>query len=163
MKQGTSKDGATASPPAKFRAVIELGGKTATGIRVPPEVVQSLGAGKRPPVRVTIKGTTYRSSVAVIGGQYMVGVSAEVRERAGVAAGDEVDVDIELDTQPREVSVPPDFAAALDRDPAARQFFDGLSYSNKRRFVMPIEDAKTPETRQRRIEKTISKLREGKA
>ncbi|MEA2844373.1 MAG: hypothetical protein QOJ69_2044, partial [Actinomycetota bacterium] len=97
----------------RFRTTLELGGKTATGIRVPDEVVEGLGSGKRPPVRVTINGHTYRSTVAVMGGAFMVGVSAEERSKAGVAAGDEVDVDIELDTEPREVVVPPDFAAAL--------------------------------------------------
>src|SRR5258706_10563249 len=105
----------------KIRAVIELGGKTATGFEVPAEVVEALGAGKRPPVRVTINGYTYRNTVAVMGGVFMVGVSAENREKAGVAGGDDVDVDIELDTQPRELTLPPDFRAALDRQPDARR------------------------------------------
>ena len=146
----------------RFRTTIELGGKTATGMRVPPEVVERLGAGKKPAVSVTINGHTYRSTVASMGGVFMLPVSAEVRAAAGVAAGDAVDVDIELDTAPREVALPSDFAAALDGDAAARSFFDGLSYSNKRRIVMPIEDAKTPETRQRRIDKAIDALRGGK-
>ena len=97
----------------RFRLTIELGGATATGVRVPDEVVASLGAGKRPKVRATIGGTTYRRSVASMGGRFMLGVSADVRERAGVAAGDVVDIDMELDTDPREVSVPADFAKAL--------------------------------------------------
>ena len=146
----------------RFRATIQLGGKTATGIEVPPEVVASLGPSKRPPVLVTINGYSYRSTVAPLGGVFMLPVSAEVREHAGVAAGAEVDIDIERDTEPREVVVPPDFAAALDGDAAARRFFDGLSYSNKRRFVLSIEDAKTAETRQKRIIKAVSMLREGK-
>ena len=146
----------------RFRATILLGGKTATGIEVPPEVVASLGPSKRPPVLVTINGYSYRSTVAPLGGVFMLPVSAEVREHAGVAAGDEVDIDIERDTEPREVAVPPDFATALDGDAAARRFFDGLSYSNKRRFVLSIEDAKTAETRQKRIIKAVSMLREGK-
>jgi hypothetical protein len=129
----------------RFRTVLELGGKTATGIRVPAEVVEALGKGKRPAVRVTINGHTYRNTVAVMGGAYMVGVSAENR----VAAGDEVDVDIELDTKPREVAVPPDFAAALDRDPEARRFFGGLSPSRKQWHVAAVEGAKSAETRQR--------------
>lgn len=145
-----------------FRAVIGLGGKTATGIRVPVEVVESLGGSKRPPVRVTINGYTYRSSVASMSEVYMLPVSAEVREHAGVVAGDEVDVEIQLDTEPREVVVPPDFASALDGDAGARRFFDGLSYSNKRRFVLAIEAAKTAGTRDRRIAKTIATLREGR-
>jgi bifunctional DNA-binding transcriptional regulator/antitoxin component of YhaV-PrlF toxin-antitoxin module len=146
----------------RFRATILLGGKTATGIEVPPEVVASLGPSKRPPVLVTINGFSYRSTVAPLGGVFMLPVSAEVREHAGFAAGDEVDIDIERDTEPREVVVPPDFAAALDGDAAARRFFDGLSYSNKRRFVLPIEDAKAADTRQKRIIKAVSMLREGK-
>lgn len=146
----------------KFRATVELGGKTATGMRVPVEVVEGLGAGKRPPVSVTIKGYTYRTSVAVMGGEFVVGVSADVREKAGVAAGDEVDVDMELDTAPREVTVPPDFAEALGRDAGAKRFFDGLNYSNRLRFVLSIDDAKTPETRQRRIDKAVATLHEGR-
>ena len=147
----------------RFRATIQLGGKTATGIRVPAEVVAALGPSKRPVVRVTINGYTYRSSVASLGGEFMLPVSAEVREHASVAAGDEVDVDIELDTEPREVTVPPDFAEALDRDADARRYFDGLSYSHKLRHVLSIEQAKTAETRQRRIAKAVSMLREGRA
>jgi hypothetical protein len=147
----------------RFRAVIERSGKTATGIRVPAEIVASLGAGKRPPVRVTINGYTYRSTVAPLGGAFMVGVSAENRSGAGVSGGDEVDVELALDTAPREVTVPPDFADALNRDAEARQSFDGLSYSNKRRYVLSIEDAKTAETRQRRIAKAVSTLHEGPA
>jgi hypothetical protein len=146
----------------RFSTVLQLGGKTATGIRVPPDVVAGLGTSKRPSVRVTINGYTYRSTVAVMAGDYMLPVSAEVRERAGVAAGDTVDIDIELDTEPREVTVPPDFAEALDSDAEARRFFESLSYSNKRRFVLSIEDAKTAETRQRRIAKAVSDLREGR-
>jgi hypothetical protein len=146
----------------KFRAMIELGGKTATGIQVPADVVESLGAGKRPQVRIAIGDYSYPSTVAVMGGEFLIPVSAEVRKGAGVEAGDEVDVDIELDTQPREVTVPPDFAEVLDRDADARRFFDGLSYSNRRRFVLQIEDAKTAETRQRRIDKAVGMLHEGR-
>ena len=146
----------------RFRTTILQSGKTATGIRVPVEVVESLAAGKRPPVRVTINGYTYRSSVAVMGGKFMVGVSAAVREQARVAGGDEVDVDIELDSAPREVAVPADFKKALDRDQKARRSFDGLSNSKKQRLVIPIERAKTIETRERTIARAISTLREGK-
>lgn len=146
----------------RFRATIELNGKTATGIRVPPEIVAGLGSSKRPPVRVTINGHTYRSSVAPMGGEFMLGISAENRAAAGVVAGDEVEVEIALDTAPREVSVPPDFADVLDRDADARRFFDGLSYSNRLRHVLSIEGAKSAETRQRRIDKVVSMLREGR-
>ncbi len=146
----------------RFRTTLLLGGKTATGLEVPPEIVEAMGAGKRPPVRVTIKGHTYRSTVAVMGGVFMVGVNAGDRAQAGVAAGDELDVDIELDTEPREVVVPPDFAAALDADVDARQTFDRLSYSHRRQHVLAIEDAKTPETRQRRIAKSVAMLHDGR-
>src|SRR5688572_17972686 len=110
----------------KFRTTLELGGKTATGIQVPEEVVTALGSGKRPAVNVTINGYTYRSTVAPMGGVYMLPVSAEVRANAGVAAGDELEVEVALDTAPREVVVPPDFAAALDGDAEAKQKFEAL-------------------------------------
>ena len=145
----------------RFRSTVELGGKTATGIPVPAEVVEGLGAGKRPAVRVTIGPHTYRSTVAPYGGGFFLPLNAENRTAAGVSAGDEVDVDVELDTEPRHVDVPLDLAAALDRDPVARRHFDGLSYSNKRRYVLSIEEAKTPETRARRIAKAVGRLREG--
>ena len=146
----------------RFRTTILQGDKTATGIRIPPEIVDGLGAGKRPKVSVTIRGFTYRSSIAVVDGAYMVGVSAENRAGAGVAGGDEVDVDIELDTAPREVTVPSDLAAALDAEPAARRTFDSLSYSNKSWHVSQVEGAKTDETRQRRIANSVETLREGR-
>jgi Bacteriocin-protection, YdeI or OmpD-Associated/Domain of unknown function (DUF1905) len=145
-----------------FRAVVELGGKTATGITVPDEVVAALGGRKNAPVSVTLNGYTYRSSLATVSGATKVGVSAEVREAAGVQAGDVVDVEMVLDTAPREVAVPADFAAALKAEPAAQATFDRIGYSEKRWFVLGIEDAKTPETRQRRIDKAIERLREGR-
>lgn len=146
----------------RFHTTILQGDKTATGIHVPDEVVDSLGSGRRPPVKVTINGFTYRSTIAVMGGIYMVGVNAENRAGAGVAGGDEVDVDIELDTEPREVVVPEDFAAALDAEPKARETFDGLSYSMKSYHVAQVTGAKTDETRQRRIAKSVGILKEGR-
>jgi hypothetical protein len=147
----------------RFRTTIQQGGKTATGIQVPAEVVEALGAGRRPAVTVTINGYTYRSTVAVLGGAYMVGVSAEHRAGAGVAGGDEVEVDIDLDTAPREVDVPADLAAALAAEPEARRTFDGLSYSNRSWHVLQVEGAKTDETRQRRIRKSVDVLKQGRA
>ena len=146
----------------RFRTTLEQGGKTATGIRVPDEIVERLGSGKRPAVTVTINGHSYRSTVAVMDGAYMVSVSAENRAAAGISAGDEVDVELELDTAPREVTVPDDFAAALDAAPDARRAFDGLSYSNRSWHVLQITGAKTDETRQRRIAKSIEALSAGR-
>jgi hypothetical protein len=146
----------------RFRTTILAAGKTAAGIEVPEEVVQALGAGKRPPVRVTINGYTYRNTVAVMGGSYMIGVSYEHRTASGLAAGDVVDVDLELDTAPREVTVPAELAAALDAEPVARATFEKLSYSNKSWHTLQVAGAKSDETRQRRIAKSIEALRAGR-
>ena len=146
----------------RFRTTIQQSGKTATGIVVPSEIVKALGGGGRAPVRVTINGYTYRSSIATVSGASMVGVSAEHRAGAGVAGGDEVDVDIELESAPREVAVPGDLAAALDADPTARATFDRLSYSNRSWHVLSVMGAKTEATRQRRIAKSIEALRAGR-
>jgi hypothetical protein len=143
----------------KITVVIELGGKNATGFEVPEAVVTGLGAGRRPPVTVSIGDYQYRSSIASMGGRFMVPVSAEVRKATGVAAGDEVEVRLELDTQPREVTVPDDFASALDGEPEAKRRFESLSYSHKRQHVMAIDEAKTAETRKRRIDKAIAMLK----
>jgi hypothetical protein len=146
----------------RFRTTILQSGKTATGIEVPDEVMEALGSGKRPAVRVTVNGYSYRSTVATVGGRSMVGLSAEHRAGAGVAGGDEVEVELELDTAPREVAVPDDLAAALDAEPAARSTFDRLSYSNKSWHVLQVTGAKTEDTRQRRIARSIEVLRQGR-
>ena len=147
----------------RFRTTLRLEGKTATGFEVPADVVESLGKGKRPPVRVTINGYTYRSTVAPYTEAYMLPLAAEHREAAGVKAGDEIEVELELDTAPREVRVPEDFAAALAANPAAKAFFEGVSYSNQSWHVLSIEGAKTAETRERRIAKSVAMLSEGRA
>lgn len=147
---------------ASFRGTLLLGGKTATGIEVPAEVVEQLGSGKRPAVLVKIGAHTYRSTIAVMGGKFMLPVSAENRAGAGVEAGDAVEVELTLDAEPRMVPLPEDFAAALDTDPRAKETFDRLSPSQKQWHVLSIEGAKTPETRQRRIAKSVSGLREGR-
>jgi hypothetical protein len=147
---------------ASFRATLLLGGTTATGIKVPDEVVASLGSGKKPAVKVTIKGHTYPSTVVVVGGKFMLPVSAENRSLAGVGAGDVVDVEVELDTEPRVLTIPPDFAHALEQDAAAKKTFDGLSRSVKQWHVLSIEGAKTAETRERSIAMSIGTLHEGK-
>jgi len=146
----------------RFRTTIQQNGKTAMGFEVPPEVVEALGAGKRPPVTVTINGYTYRNTVAVMGGTYMIGVSSEHRGPARVTGGEDVDVELQLDTAPRVIAVPEDLGAALDADPAARATFDKLSYSNKSWHVLQVTGTRNPETRARRIEKSVSALREGR-
>jgi hypothetical protein len=135
-----------------------------TGIEVPEQIVTVLDAGKKPPVTLTLNGSyTYRSTIAVMDGAFMVPFSAEHRKTSGIAGGDAIDVEIAVDTVPRTVDVPPDFAEALALDPAAREFWNGLSYSNQSRHVLSIEGAKTPETRQRRITKAIETLQAGKS
>lgn len=146
----------------RFRTMLLTTGKTAAGFVVPDDVMRDLGAGKKPAVTVTIKGYTYRSTVATIDGRPMVGVSTENRAAAGVAGGEEIEVDLELDTAPRTVEAPADFAAALAAEPRAQAFFDRLNYSERRWFVLGIEDAKSAETRQRRIEKFVARLLEGR-
>jgi hypothetical protein len=146
----------------RFEALLESNGKTATGFEVPEEIVTALAAGKRAKVAVTINGHTYRSSVAPMGGRYLVGVSADNRERAGVSAGDRLEVDLVLDTAPRVVEVPDDLAVALTARPDAQRFFDTLSYSRQHHYVLPVSQAKQPETRQRRIDRAVERLAEGK-
>ncbi len=141
---------------------MELGGKTATGIEVPEDVVAALGSGNRPPVAVTIGGHTYRTTVARMGGRFLIPLSAENRTGAGVAAGEQVDVDIALDSGPREVAVPADLTAALAQDEGARAHFDELSYTHRKEWVRWIEEAKKAETRATRLTKTVESLREGK-
>jgi hypothetical protein len=146
----------------RFRATVELGGKTATGIEVPEDVVAALGSGNRPPVTVTVGGHSYRTTVARMDGRFLVPLSAENRTAAGVAAGDQVEVDIEPDSRPREVAVPGDLAAALAGDDTARANFDGLSFTHRKEWVRWIEEAKKPETRATRLAKTVESLHAGK-
>jgi hypothetical protein len=114
----------------EFRATVVLGGKTATGIQVPDEIVEALGSGKRPPVVVTLGGYSYRTTVAPMSGAFWIPLAAEHREAAGVQADQAVDVSIELDTAPREVPLPDDLAAAFDDD--VRTNFDGLAFRTAR-------------------------------
>ena len=129
-------------------------------MQVPDDVVEALGAGKRPPVVVTVGGYSYRTTVAPMGGDFWIPLAAEHREAAGVRADEEVDVRIELDTEPREVAVPDDLAAAFDEP--IRAVFDALAYSHRKEWVRWVEEAKKPETRSARIEKTVESLRAGK-
>jgi Bacteriocin-protection, YdeI or OmpD-Associated/Domain of unknown function (DUF1905) len=146
----------------RFQATVQLNGKTATGIEVPDEVVAELGQGQRPPVRVTIGSYSYRTTVARLGGRFLVPLSTENRAATGVAAGDEVEVDLELDNTPREVEVPADLAAALGQDDAALANFEALPYSHRKEWVRWVTEAKKPDTRTTRITKTVQSLHEGK-
>lgn len=129
-----------------------------TGIEVPPDVMAALGERKNPPVRVSFSGHSYRSTVAVMGGRFMVPVSAAHRESAGVQAGDELSVTLELDLEPRTVELPDDLKAALDRQPGGAAAFEALAPSRRKEFVRQLEEAKTPETRERRLTKIVSGL-----
>lgn len=144
-----------------FETTLRQERKTATGIEVPPEIVAALGGSKKPAVKVTLNGYTYRSTVAVMGGRFMLPVSAEHRQGAGVQAGDHVNVTLEVDTEPREVEVPDDLQGALNANPAALQGFGQLSYSRQRQHVLAVEGTRNPETRQRRVEKVVQTLMEG--
>ena len=147
-----------APPSVRFTATLEQSGKTATGFAVPDDLVEQLGSGKRPPVRVSFNGHTYRGTVASMGGRFLVSVSAENRAAAGVEAGDEIDVELTLDAAPREIEVPADFAEALAADQVAEEFFASLAYSNKRWHVESVTGAKTDATRERRIAKSVAML-----
>ncbi|RLK59344.1 YdeI/OmpD-associated family protein [Actinokineospora cianjurensis] len=141
----------------RFETSVELGGKNATGLRVPEEVVAALSTKKRLPVKITVGGHSYRTTVGPYGDGYFVPLSAENRKAAGVAAGDAVTVDIEVDDEPRVVEVPEDLAAALAAA-GGRAAFDKLSYSHQRAHVLSVTDAKTDATRQRRVEKVVTAL-----
>jgi hypothetical protein len=143
----------------KFRTELLATGANTTGIELTPAQVEELGGGKRPAVNVRINGFDYRTSVGSMGGRFLVPVSAERRAAAGVKAGDTIEVELTLDTAPRELSVPADLAEALAADPAAQAAFDKLSYSARQRHVLAVEGAKTAETRARRIGKVVDELR----
>lgn len=147
--------------PVRFHGELLKSGGTTTGFHVPDEVVAALGTSRKPPVKVTINGYTWRSSIAFMGGKFMLGVSAEQRKNAGVAGGDLLDVEVLLDTEPRKIEVPADFATALAASPKAQRFFDSLSFSNQRRHVDAINAAKTDQTRQRRIATSVQTLTDG--
>lgn len=146
----------------RLRTTVTQTGRNTTGIEVPGDVLASLGGGKRPAVTVTINGYSYRTTVGSMGGVAMISLSAANRAKAGVSGGEQVDVDIELDSAPRVVEVPAELASALASEPAARATFDGLSNSNKAWHVLQVTGAKTEETRQRRIARSVAALKEGK-
>ena len=142
----------------RYRTTILQTGGTTTGLPVPDDVLAALGQGKKPPVRVTLGEHTYRSTVAVMGGVAMIALSSENRAAAGVEGGQEVDVDVELDTEPRIVEVPPDLAEALAAVAGARERFDALSPSRQKAHVVSVTGAKAAETRARRVEKVVGEL-----
>ena len=144
----------------RFSTTVELHGKTATGMAVPADVVESLGGGKKPAVTVTVGGFTYRSSIASMGGRFLIPLSAERRTAAGVSAGDQVEVDVELDTAPRTVEVPDDLAAALDREPGLRERFDAMAFTHRNEHVRAVESAKADATRQRRLAAVVAAMRD---
>jgi hypothetical protein len=143
---------------ATFSAALALEGKTATGIEVPESVIELLGGGKRPAVVVEFGGYSYRTTIGVMGGRYLIPVSAERRAAAGVQAGDQLSVTLTLDRAPRDIEVPADLAKALKASATAGLAFDALSPSGKKRHVLSVTGAKTEETRQRRIAKAIAEL-----
>ena len=145
----------------KFKTKVVQNGNN-TGIHVPAEIVEKLNAGKKPPVNITVNDHTYRSSIAVMGGKFMVSLSAENRKAANVKGGDEVEINIEFDASPREVELPTEFQKALNKNVAAKKTFESLSYSKKQWLVLPIKDAKTEETKMKRMEKALATLKDGK-
>jgi hypothetical protein len=146
-----------------FRTELIKGEGDTAGFVIPDAVVDALGHGKRPKVTVTLNGGfSYPNTVAVMGGKYMIGVSKERRKLAGVAPGQTIEVTLTPDTAPRIMEVPPDLKKALDANKAAKEHFATLSYSNQRRHIDPINDAKTDETRARRIEKSVALFAQGK-
>lgn len=130
----------------------------ATGLPVPPEAVAALGKSKRPPVTVSLNGYTYQSTVAVMGGNFMLPLSAENRTAAGLQAGETVEVTMELETEPRTVDVPEDLAAALAQVPGVTATFDSLAYSKRKEHVRQVESAKAQATRERRIAGIVAQL-----
>jgi hypothetical protein len=140
-----------------FEATLERHG-SGTVVVVPFDLEEEFGSG-RPPVRATVNGYTFRTTLFSMGGSALLGLNREVRDAAGVDAGAQVSVTLERDEEPRSVAVPPDLASVLDRDPAVRKTFDGLSYTHRKEYIRWIEEAKREETRTRRIEKSIELLR----
>lgn len=140
--------------------VVKAEGMNATGLPVPSTVVEKLRAGQRPKVTVTLKGYTYRSTIAVYGGEFFLPLAAAHRDAAGVKAGQPVQVTVELDTAPREVEVPEDLATALTKA-GVRGAFDALSFTHRKEHVRAIEEARAPETRARRIEKAVAMVTTG--
>ena len=157
MDKAISKDNSKKSKPITFHTTILQTGKNTAGIQVPDEVIEKLGAGKQPLVRVTINKYTYRSAVAVMGGKYMISFNPEHRKAAGVQGGDEANVTLELDLEPRTLEIPTDLKDALTKANAL-DAFEKSAPSMKKEYVRQVEEAKAQETRERRITKIVEKL-----
>ena len=139
--------------------LVQASDVNATGIRIPPEVIEQLGAGKKPRVKVTLNGHySYSYTVAVMGGDYMIGLNQERREASGIKPGEEIEVSLELDTAPQVIELPDDLAAALAEKPGARAAFDASAPSARKEFVRQVNEAKAADTRARRIAKIVEKL-----
>jgi hypothetical protein len=160
MNKTISKDDSKKSKPITFHTTILQTGKNTAGIQVPEEVMEKLGAGKQPLVRVTINQYTYRSAVAVMGGKYMISFNPDHRKAAGVQGGEEADVTLELDLEPRTVEIPTDLRDALTKANAL-DAFEKSAPSMKKEYVRQVEEAKAQETRERRITKIVEKLSAG--
>jgi hypothetical protein len=143
----------------KFRTQVEPP-EPMRGLEVPETIIESLGGGKRPNITITINGHSWKSRMAIMRGRYLIGLSNANRNAAGVVTGDDVEVEVELDSTPRVVVVPADLARALDLNPSVRMVFERLVYSRKRELVLTVESAKKPETRLKRIEKVLLALDE---
>jgi len=146
----------------KFRALLQPRGPAAAVILDDAQVAAVGEGAKRFPVVATVNGYTWRTSVARMGGEFLLGLNKEVRQGAGVEAGDEVEVAVELDTAPREVEVPEALAAALAADPQAKASFEGMAFTHRKEYARWVAEAKQQETRQRRVQRALEMIRAGK-
>jgi hypothetical protein len=160
MNRAVSSNDNRKSRSITFHTTILQTGKNTAGIQVPEEIMENLGAGKRPLVRVTINKYTYRGAVAVMNSKYMISFNPEHRKAAGVQGGDETDVTLELDLEPRTVEIPKDLKDALMKAKALAAF-EKSAPSMKKEYVRQVEEAKAQETRQRRITRIVEKLSAG--
>ncbi len=160
MNKATPPNNVKKLKPITFHTTILQTGKNTAGIQVPEEVIDKLGAGKRPLVRVTINNYSYRSAVAVMAGKFMISFNPEHRKATGVQGGDETDVTLELDLEPRTVEIPKDLKDALMKA-SALDNFESAAPSMKKEYVRQVEEAKAQETRERRIAKIVEKLSAG--
>lgn len=143
-----------------FTATLEEGRGGGAFVEIPFDVATTFGTRGRVPIKATFDGESYRGSIAPMGGRHVLGVTKAIRRTIGKAIGDSIRVTVEADLEPRTVTVPPDFAAALARSKRIAQAFDGLSYTHRKEFVEWIDGAKKPETRARRISRALGMLRE---